>query len=569
MSRSRWNILAPLPQGHALRESFTPLMAQLLFNRGLDQTAKAEAFFSADKRLCGDPWQLQDIDKAVTRIQQAILSGEQMAIYGDFDVDGISATAVMVKGLEHLGGRVIPYIPHRLHEGHGLNSTALAELKKQGVTLVITVDCGISGIIQTQKAPISILSQMDLIITDHHLPQDEMPNAVALVDPKRRDSCYPFKELAGVGVGYKVLQALYHGLGRENEAEQFLDLVALGTVADVMPLTDENRYLVKAGLERLKTTSRPGLLELAALSSIKLENIDAQDISFGLAPRLNAAGRLGHAISAYELLVTDSYEKACELAASMVEQNSERQRLTSAALSRAREQVTSRDITPLLFIHDDSGARGIIGLVAGRLCEEYYHPTIVVQTGQDMCYGSCRSIPELNITAAISECSDLLERFGGHAQAAGFAISSKNLQRFEERLHEIASRQLEGLDLRPQIDIDAVVRLQEINKDSFDQLRRLEPFGMGNSTPVFLSRGVNVVDLRNMGTGGAHMRLKVSHGDSIWNAVAFDMGGRSGEVQGAIDLVYNLEIDEWNGENRLQLNILDFTPADINFAIGE
>ena len=569
MSRSRWRIMPPLPAGHAFAATYTPLMAQLLFNRGLDHPAKAEAFFNVDKRLCGDPWQMPDIDKAVQRIQTAILGGEQIAVYGDFDVDGISATAVLVKGLENLGGRVIPYIPHRLHEGHGLNNAAIAELKKRGATLLITVDCGITGVEQKHSAHSSHKPHMDLIITDHHIPPDELPEAIALVDPKLHGARYPFKELAGVGVGYKVLQALYHGLGKESEAEQFLDLVALGTIADMMPLTDENRYLVKAGLKLLKNTTRPGLLELAALSSINMEKLDTQDISFGLAPRLNAAGRMGHAISAYELLVTDSHEKARLLAAEMVAQNSERQRLTSEAIIRAREQVSPRDITPLLFIHDESGARGIIGLVAGRICEEYYHPTVVVQTGKHMCYGSCRSIPEFNITEAISQCSDLLTRFGGHAQAAGFAISSENLPRFEERLHEIAAKQLDGLDLRPQIDIDATLNLREISRETFEQIHTFEPFGMGNPKPVFLSRGVNVVHSRNMGIGGVHLRLKLAHGDIMWDAVAFGMGGRSGEMQELLDIVYNLELDEWNGESRLRLNIVDFAPAESSLFMGD
>jgi len=562
LSRSRWNLLPQLPERHALKDTYAPLVAQLLFNRGLDQITKAESFFSTDKRLCGDPWLMPDIDKAVSRIQKAILRGEKIAIYGDFDVDGISATAVLAKGLENLGGCVIPYIPHRLHEGHGLNISALAELSKHGATLVITVDCGITGIVQTQECHSSRMPPLDLIITDHHIPPDVLPSAIAIINPKLNGAHYPFKELAGVGVAYKVLQALYNGLGRENETEQFLDLVALGTVADMMPLTDENRYFVKAGLEKLRTTARYGLLELAALSSIKLENMDTQDISFGLAPRLNAAGRLEHAISAYELLVTDSYEKACELAANMVAQNSERQRLTSSALSRAHEQVTSQDLTPLLFIRDDSGARGIIGLVAGRLCEEYYHPAIVVQTGKDMCYGSCRSIPEFNITEAISQCADLLTRFGGHAQAAGFAVSSENLSLFEARLHEIACKHLKGLDLRPQIDIDAAVQLHEISREVFDQIHKLEPFGMGNPAPVLLSQSVNVIDFRNMGTGGIHLRLKLKHGDSIWDAVAFNMGERSSEVKGLLDIVYNLKLDEWNGGAKLRLNVIDFAPSE-------
>jgi single-stranded-DNA-specific exonuclease len=524
----------------------------------------AQAFFDADSRLSGDPWLLSDIEKAIQRIQQALLSNEKIAVYGDFDVDGISATALLVKGLERLGGHVMPYIPHRLQEGHGLNSYALAELREHGASLVITADCGITGTAQMRETHKSRLPALDIIITDHHLPLDELPPAVAVVDPKRRDSRYPFADLAGVGVAYKLLQALYQGLGKENEATQFLDLVALGTVADMMPLLGENRYLVKAGLEQLKNTARPGLRELAAQAGIKLEKIDAQNISFGLAPRLNAAGRLEHAISAYNLLVTESPEEARTLAQALAEQNSERQRLTATAMTHAREQVVAMGISPILFASDAGYAGGILGLVAGRLCDEFYHPAIVIQTGEEVCHGSCRSIPEFNITKAIGKCSDLLTRFGGHAQAAGFTLPASNLPAFEERLNEIAAREFAALDLRPQIDVDASVRFSELNGAVFAQLERLSPFGMGNAAPVFISQGTRIADCRTMGSSGAHLRFKLKQGTSLWDAVAFGAGERSVDVQMPLDVVYNLEQDEWNGETRLRLNIIDFAPSGVN-----
>ena len=565
MNRCRWRILPRIPAGHPIDTAeYSPLLKQLLYNRGLSAPALAQAFFSADSRLAGDHWLMPDIEKAVQRIQKALLSGEKMAVYGDFDVDGISATALLVKGLERLGGRVMPYIPHRLQEGHGLNSYALAELREHGVSLVITADCGITGTAQMRETHKPRLPALDLIITDHHLPLDELPPAIAVVDPKRRDSRYPFADLAGVGVAYKLLQALYQGLGKENEVLEFLDLVALGTVADMMPLLGENRYLVKAGLEQLKNTARPGLRELAAQAGIKLEKIDAQNISFGLAPRLNAAGRLEHAISAYNLLVTGSPEEARTLAQALAEQNSERQRLTAAAMTHAREQVVAKGISPILIACDPGYAGGILGLVAGRLCDEFYHPAIVIQIGAEVCHGSCRSIPEFNITEAIGKCSDLLTRFGGHAQAAGFTLLAANLPRFEERLNEIAARKLAAVDLRPQIDVDASVRFSELNGAAFAQLERLAPFGMGNAEPVFISHGTRVADCRSMGSSGAHLRLKLKQGASLWDAVAFGAGERPVDVQLPLDIVYNLEQDEWNGETRLRLNILDFAPSGVN-----
>jgi single-stranded-DNA-specific exonuclease len=365
-------------------------------------------------------------------------------------------------------------------------------------------------------------------------------------------------------VAYKVLQALYQGFGKENEAKEFLDLVALGTVADMMPLTGENRYLVKAGLEQLRNTKRQGLIELAAQVNIKLEKADAQNISFGLAPRLNAAGRLEHAISAYNLLVTESHDEAYTLATALAEQNSERQRLTMAALAHAREQVLQKGISPILIARDSGYAGGILGLVAGRLSDEFYHPAVVVQLGDDLCHGSCRSIPEFNITSAISECADLLTRFGGHAQAAGFTLLSSNLAAFEERLGKIANRELAALDLRPQIEIDASVRFSDLNRTAFAQLDKLAPFGMGNAAPVFISHATRIADCRSMGTSGAHLRFKLKQGTSLWDAVAFGAGERQVDMQLPLDIVYNLEQDDWNGESRLRLNIMDFAPSGVN-----
>ena len=562
MKRCRWHILPRVPPDHPINTSeYSPLLKQLLYNRGLSEPAMAQAFFYADSRLSGDPWMLPDIEKAIQRIQRALLSGEKIAVYGDFDVDGISATALLVKGLERLGGSVMPYIPHRLQEGHGLNSYALAELREHGASLVITADCGITGTAQMREKHKSHLPALDMIITDHHLPLDELPPALAVVDPKRRDSHYPFSDLAGVGVAYKLLQALYQGLGKENEVSQFLDFVALGTVADMMPLISENRYLVKAGLEQLRDTTRPGLRELASQAGVKLEKIDAQDISFGLAPRLNAAGRLEHAISAYNLLVTDSPEEARVLAQALAEQNSERQRLTAAAMTHAREQIQQKGISSILIARDAGYAGGILGLVAGRLCDEFYHPAIVVQLGDEVCHGSCRSIPEFNITAAISKCADLLTRFGGHAQAAGFTLPSANLPKFEERLNEIASRELATIDLRPQIDIDASVRFSELSGTAYTQIQKLAPFGIGNAAPVFISQGTRIADCRSMGSNGTHLRFKLKQDTRLWDAVAFGMGERPVDLQLPLDIVYNLEQDEWNGETRLRLNIMDFASA--------
>jgi single-stranded-DNA-specific exonuclease len=563
LNHYRWHLQPDLPPAHPLQHTqYPPLIRQLLYNRGFTQPSQAELFLQPHSQLCADPKLLPDMAKAVSRIYQALLRGEQMAIYGDFDVDGISATALLVKGLAALGGRVIPYIPHRLQEGHGLNSFALNELKEHGVSLIITVDCGITDIEQVKKA--SSRSGLDIIISDHHLPEEELPHALAVIDPHRKDSTYPFKELSGVGVAYKLLWSLYQSMGREQEVSAYLDLVALGTVADMVPLVDENRYMVVEGLKRLRASDRPGIRELALQAGINIEMLSTEHISWTLAPRLNAAGRMETAISSYQLLATDSIEEARSLAQGLAEKNSERQRLTSTAFSQAREQILSRGIGSLLITSHKDYPGGILGLVAGKLADEFYHPAVVIQVGDELSHGSCRSIPEFNIAHAISQCAELLSRHGGHAQAAGFTLPTKNLPLLEEKLCQIASHELAQLDLRPQLEIDAPMRFSELGATTFELLQKMSPFGKGNPAPIFLTRGVRVADSRTMGSNGQHLRLKLKQANVIWEAVAFGVGERVMEMQLPLDIVYNLEQDEWNGETHLRLNLLDFAGSGIS-----
>jgi single-stranded-DNA-specific exonuclease len=492
--------------------------------------------------------------QAVARIYRALLSAESIAVYGDFDADGVTGTALLVQGLAALGARVVPYIPHRLKEGHGLNTTALEYLQRQGIGLVITVDCGVTGLAQVRKAK---KKGLDIVITDHHTPLDELPPAVAVVNPRRSDSNYAFSELAGVGVAFKLLQALYQGMGREERLDGFLDLVALGTVADLMPLVGENRYLVKRGLKLLSSTPRAGIREMVALAGLSGDSLSAEDISWVLAPRLNAAGRLEHAMTSYELLVTGLPQEARELAVWLEEKNTERQRLTTKALARARKQVLDKGISPLLLASDSDYPGGIIGLVAGRLADEFYRPSVVIRIGDRFSAGSCRSIPEFNIIQAISQCHSLLSRFGGHSQAAGFTLPTSNIARFERHLSRLAATQLAGVDLRPRLDIDAEVMLGELAGSSFREIQGLAPFGRGNPLPTFLSRSVKVADCHIMGNNGEHLRLKLKQDGITWDAVAFGLGSYLGRVRSGIDIVYNLELDRWSGEDRLRLNILD------------
>jgi len=559
LNHSRWNLLPSVPDKHLANASgFSPLVAQLLYNRGLVNPSQLELFVAADKRLSGNPFLLPDIHQAVARIYQALLSGENIAVYGDFDADGITATALLVRGLSALGGKTIPYIPHRLTEGYGLKTAALENLYRQGISLVITVDCGITALSQVKKAK---RMGLDIIITDHHTPPAVIPPAIAIVDPKLPNSNYTFSELAGVGVALKLLQALFQSIGKEEQVEELTDLVALGTVADMVPLLGENRYLVKQGLKLINATPRLGVREMLTQAGLPIGGLDTDSISWVIAPRLNAAGRLEHAMTSYELLTTDSPEEAHTLTMWLEGKNAERQRLTDKVLAKAREQVLAQGISPLLIASDSDYPAGIAGLVASKLSGEFYRPAIVIKTGEVVSSGSCRSIPEFNIILALNQCRHLLSQFGGHSRAAGFTLLTKNLARLRQALLPLAANQLAGVDLRPHLDIDAEVTLPDLTGDTFPTIQQLAPFGQGNPLPTFLSRRVEVIDCRTMGTNGEHLRMKLKQGGTIWDGVGFGMGNFLSEASSPLDIVYNLEIDRWGGKERLRLNILDFAPS--------
>lgn len=573
MTQRRWQISPPisadslaqrlrhksLSQAHGEgvsteQSDISPLLIQLLHNRGITDPAQFEAFLAADERLANDPFLLQEMDKAVTRVLRALLGDELIAIYGDFDADGITAAVLLAQGISELGGRVISYIPHRFDEGHGLNLAALKNLKKQGVSLIVTVDCGITGVSEVEEGH---KLGLDIIITDHHVPLAHIPSALAAIDPKLSGSTYPFYDLAGVGVAFKLLQALYKATHRDGEWEKFLDLVALGTVVDMVPLLGENRYLVRRGIEGLNKSPRPGVRELVLSAGLQMGGIDSSSISYSLGPRLNASGRMDHAVTSYELLTTSSPEQARELAAQLETRNAERQRLTAEVLAKARAKLLSDGTDqPILMVGGHDYPHGVLGVVAGKLVDEFYRPVVIMKLDGESVKGSARSIPGFDIVTALTECQDLLIRFGGHSQAAGFVTPRANLERLQQRLLEIAARQLADVDLRPALIIDAMLPLSSLGRETYKVVSKLAPFGQGNQAPVFLSEKVKVVDSRIVGGGGKHLKLKLRDGQVLWDAIAFDLGDR--ELSTYLDIVYNLEADHWNGRDQLRLNVLDF-----------
>jgi single-stranded-DNA-specific exonuclease len=564
----RWQIAPPASAGHLAHFSDMPRpVAQILFNRGLTDPEKAEQFI-VGQYDDDNPFIMKGIDRAVTRLRRAIRGAEPIAIYGDFDADGVTSTALLVEMLRNLGADVRPYIPHRVDEGYGLNVEALDELADQGVRLVLTVDCGVRAVEEVAHA---MGRGLEIIITDHHSVGSALPPALVVINPKQQDCAYPFKELAGVGIAFKLAQALLRSHSQVPVTQQpvslveddLLDLVALGTVADLVPLLGENRTLVQRGLVKINEGGRPGLLSLIQRSGLQLGQVDATAIGFGLGPRINAAGRLTHAKAAFQLLVAQYPGEADKLADELNNLNRRRQRITAETQEQSRRQAMAQgDDVPLLFAASPDFLDGVVGLAAGRLCEEFYRPAVVVHVGETFSRGSARSIPEFHITEALDQCSDLLIRHGGHAAAAGFTVRSQDLPLLAQRLRALAAEALADKTLQPTLFIDAEVGLGELNRQMYDWLARLEPFGYANPVPIFLTRRVRVVKSRAVGTDRSHLKLTLSDGRVRWSAIAFRQGHWLGRLPPYVDVAYQFELNRWNGREQLQLNVRDLRAAE-------
>lgn len=561
--RRNWHVAPPVPHTQLSRfPDLSPLLVQVLYNRGLGEPSEVHDFL-AGHWPASDPFAMRDMSRAVDVLIRAIKRREPIAVYGDFDVDGVTATALLVQTLTGLGADVQEYIPSRVEEGYGLNLEALRKLYGQGIRLVVTVDCGIRAVDEIEQAR----RGLEFVITDHHSIGPEIPFASAVLDPKRPDCPYPFKELSGVGVAFKLAQALIREASAcempvHVQEDSLLDLVALGTVADMVPLLGENRYLVQRGLVAINEARREGVRALLRAARVRAGEVSAATIGFALGPRLNAAGRIDDAALSYRLLVTCDPTEADQLARKLDEQNRLRQDMTAQTYACAEQMALQADReTPLLYAISGEFNSGIVGLVAGKLTEAYYRPAIVVEQGDGVSKGSCRSIPEFHITRALDECRHLLVRHGGHAAAAGFTVLDENLDRLIAALSDIARRELAGKDLAPMLNIDADVSLSEMDWAVVEWLHRLEPCGYANPSPIFLSRGVSVLDRRTVGAEGQHLKLKLGENRRVFDAIAFGLGERISELGQRIDVVYSLEVNEWQGERNLQLNVQDIRCA--------
>jgi single-stranded-DNA-specific exonuclease len=559
----RW-VVAPTitEQADQALAKFPPILKQIVFNRGLATDAEARAFLKAEPNANTDPFQLTGMQATVDRLCYALQHDEPIAIYGDYDVDGVTATALLVQALDALGANVRGYIPNRFDEGYGLNKEALDSLQADGVKLVLTVDCGIRS---PDEALHAQTIGLDLIISDHHHPDGaNLPPAFAVINPKQQGDVYPDKDLAGVGIAYKIAEALLsvqpvYGF----QIQQLLDLVALGTVADLAPLVGENRVLVRRGLRQIRETKRQGLFSLAGVADLKIDKCTASNIGFMLGPRLNASGRLESALASFELLTTTDFMRAGQLAMQLDTQNRQRQTITRAMQEQAEAIAMGEDPEAfLLFAAHEEFNPGVVGLAASRLTEMYYRPAIVAAKNAEETRGSCRSIPEFHITDALDRCKDLLVRHGGHAAAAGFTVKNRNLPELVFRLKQIAKEQLGSRDLRQTFTADMEVQLSELDFEVLKHLLFLEPTGYGNPEAVFVSRNIKVRAARTVGSEGKHLKLTVEdeRGAAV-DAIGFRLGHLKPDLPPYIDVLYRFEANEFNGRRTLQLNLKDLKPA--------
>ncbi len=502
---------------------------------------------------------------AVARVEKALSSGEKILVHGDYDADGMSAAALLTLGLRAIGGRVEAFVPHRMRDGYDLSDAGLARAAEIGATLIVTADCGVTATTAVRQAA---ANGIDVVVTDHHRPGSDIPAAVAIVNPMLPGSRYPNRDLAGVGVAFKLLVALYENAGVDSPVlNQHLDLVALGTVADQMPLTGENRILVRAGLRVLERSRKPGLRSLLANAGVRSDQgIDAQHISFKIAPRLNSVGRMAEADVGVRLLLASDPQEAQRLADHLERQNSER-RLIDA---RVFEEVT-RKLETVLKVEDravvlwgDDWHPGVIGIVASRLVERYDRPAVVIAFDGDIGRGSGRSVDGFHLFNALQECAPLLERFGGHRMAAGLTVRREHVEELAIRLREVASRELPERDPVQELRLDLEVPLKRVGSDLLKWLDHLAPFGSGNPHPILMVRGVELDRPGRVGSDGGHLRLGLVRDDHRVPAIGFGLGSRMQEARSTerADVAIEIAENSWNGRSEIQARVLDFRPAE-------
>ena len=548
---------------------YSRIVLQILANRGIKKPEEIEKFFSFSyDQDVADPFLFFAMEKAVERIISAKEKKEKITVYGDYDADGVTATVILVEALRNLGFENLDYyIPNRYDEGYGLNIGAIEEIRKRKTDLIITVDCGVSNFSEAEK--VKELG-MDMVITDHHhIISGRVPEAVAVLNPHIEDGGYNFPDLSGAGVAFKLVQALYKKMAPEkiDQLKWALDLAAVGTIADCVPLLGENRALVKYGLVVLSKTKRTGLQELFKVGRIIInENAipDAHKVAFQIAPRINAAGRMDHANVSCELIMQKNAVMARDLALQLEEKNQQRQKMTMEIVREAQAIAeNSFKNKKFIFAYSENWPVGILGLAAGRIADEFNKPVMILQKRDGFFVGSLRSIPQLNIAEVLEECAELLDRFGGHSQAAGAQIKAENIDKFYEKFSSLIEEKLAGQDLSPIVEADAEMNPEDVSWELLEQIKKMAPFGEGNEEPVFLMKGMLVEDFRLVGNGNKHIKmgLRGKNGSpKIFETIGFSMGEKAVKIRAGseLDIMFSIQEDEWNGNKKIQLNLVDF-----------
>ncbi|MFH1783117.1 MAG: single-stranded-DNA-specific exonuclease RecJ [Candidatus Omnitrophota bacterium] len=564
----RWNIRPtdPILQIKLSKDlGISNILSQLLINRNIDTARHAKMFLDGESLELYDPYLMKGMKEAVSRIKAAIDKKEKILIHGDYDVDGVTSITLLMFTLRNLGLDPIYYIPHRMTEGYGLSDGGVLEAIKEKVGLVITVDCGITSI---EEVKMLNSHNIDVIITDHHEVGKELPKACAIINPHQKTCMYPDKDLSGVSVVFKLCDAInsvYHV--RENW--KHLDLVALGTISDVAPLVGENRILVKEGLKILKSgTTNTGLKALIETSGIKKNSVDSYKVAFILGPRINAAGRVGKADNAVELLITDNEKRALFLAKELNEANRERQRIGNATLKEALTKV-DREVNfkehKIIVLDSEDWHTGVIGIVASRISDRFYRPCIMISRSEGLGKGSGRSIEGFHLFDALTDCKDVLKEYGGHKYACGLTILEENLASFRETINEIAKRSLNVEDLVPSIDIEMEIELDLIDNNVVDELERLEPFGEGNPRPIFCSKNISLASSPRI-IKGDHIKFRVKDKEKDLEAIGFGLV-KDTDIEDILaknrlfDLCYTISFNEWQGFKNIQLTIEDIRPS--------
>ena len=531
------------------------LLSSILVNRGITTPEETELFLNPTRDNFHNPFSMPDMQKAVDRIKKAIETNEKVMIYGDYDADGITSITVLKKFLSERGLEAGYYIPNRLNEGYGLNHNAIQTIYKEGYTLIITVDCGISGLKEIEYA---MELGLEVIVTDHHEPGEELPKCLAVIDAKRKDNQYPFNQLAGVGVVFKLIQAISMSLGLEaKEYLKYLDIVCVGTISDIVPLIDENRVIAKLGLKLVAMTKNIGLKTL--VSSIGYRQIDGTSVSFGIAPRINACGRMGEEKEALKLFLTQNMQEAREITAKLNEHNVNRQVEEKRIFNEAVEQIEKQGLNnkPCIVLGREDWHHGVIGIVSSKVTEIYFKPSILICFEGEEGKGSGRSIPGFDLHDALMNCSTYIEKFGGHSMAIGITVKKENFEDFKKEFEEYTQNSHIS-DIMPIIKIDKAVELKQIDLNMVKDLQLLEPYGEANKMPIFLLNNLKVQAIRSL-SEGKHLKLKLSQDNYVVDAIGFNMGELAHKYQigDKIDVVGALEVNSFNGNEQIQINLKD------------